>query len=88
MHGIKRPLKRNGCRFGFTLRYCKKKLGHARLVTKYKRYMRLSTSEKYEIIQQVTRSELGVNEHLMNLEYHEVRFTNGIKIILKYVLRD
>ncbi|WP_376781271.1 MULTISPECIES: IS3 family transposase [Sphingobacterium] len=46
------------------LRYRKKKLGSAGLTDKYKKHMRLSAGEKMEIIQTVTRSEIGVKRTL------------------------
>ena len=45
-------------------RYCKKKFRQAGLIDKYRKYMRLSAAEKYEIIQTVTRSEIGVKRTL------------------------
>ena len=36
------------------LRYRKKKFGHAGLIHKYRKYMRLSAAEKYEIIQKTS----------------------------------
>ncbi len=41
-----------------------KKYRHAGLIDKYRKYMRLSAGEKYEIIQTVTRSEIGVKRTL------------------------
>ncbi|WP_397259307.1 IS3 family transposase [Paenimyroides viscosum] len=41
-----------------------KKSGHDGLADSLKRYMRLTATEKHEIIQQVTRSELGVKRTL------------------------
>ena len=35
---------------GFTLRYCKKKIGHAGLTEKFKKFMQLTLSDKQEII--------------------------------------
>ena len=48
------------------LRYdiVKKKFGYDRLTQQFKRYMRLTATEKHEITQQVTRSELGVKRTL------------------------
>ena len=47
----------------FVMTY-KKKFGHAGLIHKYRKYMRLSAGEKYEIIQTVTTSEIGVKRTL------------------------
>jgi hypothetical protein len=55
-----------------------KKLGHFGLTEKFMKYMRLTVSEKQEIIQMVTRSEIGVNRTLRALESTKVLFAIGI----------
>ena len=50
--------------------------------------MRLTVSEKQEIIHMVTRSEIGVNRTLREIGINKVRFTIGIMLTAKMVLKD
>lgn len=50
--------------------------------------MRLTASEKYEIIQTATTSEIGVKRTLDSFGIARSTFTNGIKSILKTVMKD
>ncbi|MGV0922493.1 IS3 family transposase [Empedobacter tilapiae] len=52
----------------------KKKFGNSGIVYKYRKYMRLSGEEKLEIINIVTRSEIGVNKTLRELGIHKSTF--------------
>ena len=49
--------------------------------------MRLTVSEKQEIIHMVTRSEIGVTEHFVRLESTKVPFIIGIMLTAKMVLK-
>ncbi|MBK9224548.1 MAG: IS3 family transposase [Flavobacterium sp.] len=53
-----------------------KKLVHAGLTLKVRRYMRLTVSEKQEIIHMVTRSEIGVNRTLREIGINKSTFYN------------
>jgi hypothetical protein len=48
--------------------------------------MRLSAAEKYEIIQTVTRSEIGVKRTLESFGIQGVHSTNGIRTISRTVM--
>ena len=50
--------------------------------------MRLTVSEKQEIIHMVTRSEIGVNRTLREIGINRVPFTIGIMLTAKMVLKD
>ncbi|MBK9193141.1 MAG: IS3 family transposase [Crocinitomicaceae bacterium] len=58
----------------------KKKFEHAGGSVKFKKYMRFTASEKEEIIQLVTRSEIGVNKTLREIGLNKSRFYNWYKI--------
>src|SRR5690606_14847454 len=66
--------ERDGSRLGTALRYRKKKFGHAGLIHKYRKYMRLSAAEKYEIIQSATTSDIGVKRTLESFGIHRSTF--------------
>ena len=50
--------------------------------------MRLSAGEKYEIIQTIATSEIGVKRTLETLESQEVFSINGIRNTLKTATMD
>jgi putative transposase len=54
----------------------KKKIGNAVLNDKFKKYLRLTISEKLEIIHMVTRSEIGVNRKLGEIGINKSTFYN------------
>src|SRR5690606_168908 len=58
-------------------------LGHAGLTLRYRKFMRLTAGEKYEIIQQVTRSELGVKKTLQEYGISRSTFYNWYNLFLK-----
>src|SRR5690606_35114360 len=69
-----RSCERDGSRLGITLRYRKKKFGHVGLIHKYRKYMRLSAAEKYEIILSATTSDIGVKRTLEIFGIHRSTF--------------
>lgn len=50
---------------------------------KYKKYMRFTVSEKYEIINIVDRSEIGVNKTLREIGLNKSTFYNWYKSYLE-----
>ena len=60
------------------LRYdiVKKKRGNAGLTDKFKKYIRLTISEKQKIIHMVVRSEIGVNRTLREIGINKSTFYN------------
>ncbi|MFI5154266.1 MAG: IS3 family transposase [Chitinophagales bacterium] len=65
------------------LRYRKKKLEHAGVSEKYRKHMRLSASEKMEIIRLVERSDLSVNRTLQQLGINKSTFYNWYHLYQK-----
>ena len=51
---------------------------------KYKKYMRFTVSEKYEIINIVDRSEIGVNKTLREIGLNKSTFYNWYKSYLEH----
>ena len=53
---------------------------------KYKKYMRFTVSEKYEIINIVDRSEIGVNKTLREIGLNKSTFYNWYKSYLEHCI--